>query len=437
MKHLVILLVCFAIQAGNSQTIDTTSLNAFFKALDDNNKFMGSVALSKDGKILYSKSIGYSDVENKTLLNENTMFRIGSITKTFTATLVMKAVQHGVLNLDQKINRYFPPLQNSDQITVRQLLYHRSGVRDFTGVEEYGTYMTQPKTKNELLDIIVALPSDFLPDTKAEYSNSNYVLLTYILEDIFKRPYASLVKQYILDPAKLNHTFYGGTIDPHRNEAYSYAYDGTWIKEAETNMSIPQGAGGLVSTPLDLIRFAEALYSGKFLSEPNMKEMLTFKDQYGMGMIVVPFNEKIGYGHGGGIDGFSSIFYYFPEDKVAFALTSNGTNYSNNDIAIAMLSSVFNVPITIPEFTTYSVTVEEIDEVTGLYASEQIPIEIEITRKDNKMNAQATGQASFALEATAPNTFAFDLAGVVLEFNPAEKTMLLKQGGGEYLFKRK
>ncbi len=437
MKQIGMLLMCFTMQAGMSQSIDTTSLNAFFKALEENNKFMGSVALSKDGKVLYSKSIGYSDVENKTPLHENSIFRIGSITKTFTATLVMKAVQHGLLNLDQTIGKYFPPIPNGDKITIRHMMYHRSGIRDFTGVEAYGTYMTHPKTKNEMLDIIVALPSDFPPDTKAEYSNSNYVLLTYILEDIFKRPYASLVKQYILDPAKMNHTYYGGSIDPHRNEVYSYSYVGSWIKEAETNMSIPQGAGGLVSTPLDLVRFAEALFSGKFLSEANMKEMLTFKDQYGLGVIVVPFNEKIGYGHGGGIDGFSSTFYYFPEDKVAFALTSNGTNYSNNDIAIAMLSSVFNVPIKIPEFTTYSATAEEIDHVTGVYASEQIPIEIEITRKENKMNAQATGQSSFPLEATAANTYAFDLAGIVLTFNPAEKTMVLKQGGGEYLFKRK
>ncbi len=437
MKQIGMLLLCFAIQAGYSQSIDTSKLNAYFNALDTHQKFMGSIAVSRDGKLLYAKSIGYSDIDNKMSLNENTMFRIGSITKTFTATLVMKAVQHGILNLEQTIDRYFPPLEHADKITIRQLLYHRSGIRDFTGVEAYGSYMSQPKTKNEMLDIITALPSDFTPDSKFEYSNSNYVLLTYILEDIFKRPYASILKQYILDPAKLNHTYYGSAIDPHRNEAYSYSYDGAWIKEPETHMSIPQGAGGIVSTPLDLIRFADALYSGKFLSEASMKEMKTFKDQYGMGMIAVPFNEQIGYGHGGGIDGFSSLFYYFPQDRVAFALTSNGTNYNNNDISIAVLSAVYNLPIEIPVFTSYTVTADELEPLTGIYASEQIPVEITISSIENVLVAQGTNQPSFSLDATAPNKFKFDRAGIVLEFNAADKTMLLKQGGGEFLFRKK
>ncbi|MDQ3016689.1 MAG: beta-lactamase family protein [Bacteroidota bacterium] len=431
------LLLCFAMQAGYSQSIDTAKLNTFFKALDDNQKFMGSIAVSRDGKLLYAKSVGYSDVDNKSILNENTMYRIGSITKTFTATLVMKAVEQGKLKLDQTINKYFFSLPNADKITIRHLLHHRSGVHDFTNDEAYPGYMTQPKTKAQMLDYIIKGGSDFAPDSKAEYSNSNYVLLTYVLEEVFKQPYPSLLKKYIYDPAKLVHTFYGGTIEPTRNEAYSYSFVSAWIKESETNMSIPMGAGGIVSTPLDLIRFADALYNGKLITMESLQQMKMIQDGYGMGMIQVPFNEKKGYGHGGSIDGFQSLFYYFPEDKVSFALTSNGTNYNNNDISIAVLSAVFNLPIDIPVFTSYPITAGELEPLTGLYSSEQIPVEITITQEGKILIAQGTGQSSFSLEATAPNQFKFDRAGIVLEFNVEDKTMLLKQGGGEFLFKKK
>jgi hypothetical protein len=165
--------------------------------------------------------------------------------------------------------------------------------------------------------------------------------------------------------------------------------------------------------------------------------MKTLKDNYGMGLFQVPFNQKKGYGHSGGIDGFTSVLYHFADSDVSVALTSNGTNFENNNILIALLSAIYDNPYEIPTFKTLEVTSEDLDKYLGLYASTQTPLKITITKNDKILIAQATGQSSFALEAAEKDKFKFDQAGIVLEFNPSEKTMILKQGGGRSKFTKK
>jgi len=201
-------------------------------------------------------------------------------------------------------------------------------------------------------------------------------------------------------------------------------------------MSVPLGAGAIVSSPTDLTKFAEALFNGKLISNESLEQMKTIKDNYGMGLFKMPFYDKIGYGHNGGIDGFSSAFSYFPEDRVSYALTSNGTNYNNNNISIAVLSSFYNKPYEIPSFKSYDVSSEDLDKYLGVYSSKDIPLKITITKNDKTLIAQATGQSAFGLEATEKDKFKFDQAGVVLEFNPTDNKMILKQGGGTYNYSK-
>ena len=118
-KNIVIIFISvISIQVGLSQTIDTLKLNNYFKSLDSNNKFMGSVALMKNGKIIYKNQIGYSDIERQKKQNENTKYRIGSISKTFTSVLVFKAIEEGKLDLNKTINNYFPDIKNSNSILL-------------------------------------------------------------------------------------------------------------------------------------------------------------------------------------------------------------------------------------------------------------------------------------------------------------------------------
>jgi CubicO group peptidase (beta-lactamase class C family) len=258
--------------------------------------------------------------------------------------------------------------------------------------------------------------------------------LTYILEKSFEKPYANLLVEYIINPLGLKHTHLGGKINPKNNECNSYSIGGDWKLEPETDISIPLGAGGIVSSPSDLVKFSDALFSDKLLKKESVEQMKTIKDNYGMGLFKYPFYDKTGYGHTGGIDGFSSVFTHFPDENISYAMTSNGTNFNNNDISLVVLSAIFGKPYTIPEFKTFSISSEELDKYLGTYSSLQIPLKIMVTKENNTLKAQATGQSAFPLEPSDIDKFKFDLAGIVMEFNPKESTMILKQGGGQFLF---
>ena len=433
-KLLLIFLITLFAATSFAQKFDKEKLDLYFQTLENNNKFMGSVALSENGKIIYTKSIGFSDVESKTKPNQTTKYRIGSISKSFTSALVFKAVEENKLSLDTKISKYFPNIKNADKISISNLLNHRSGIHSFTDNENYLSWNTIKKSEEELLKIIEDGGSNFEPDTKADYSNSNYVLLSFILEKIYKKPYSEILQEKIIKPIGLKNTHVGRKINLENNEAHSYIFENNWIKETETDLSIPLGAGAIVSTPSDLLQFAEALFNGKIISEKSLKLMETIKDDYGSGLFQMPFGTKKAFGHTGGIDGFSSNYGYFPEEKVAFALTSNGSNYTNNNIAIAVLSAVFNQPYEIPTFKTLELPSADLDQYLGIYSSKDIPLKITVTKNDTTLMAQATGQSAFPLDASDKNIFKFDQAGIVLEFMPANKTMILKQGGKNYNF---
>jgi D-alanyl-D-alanine carboxypeptidase len=419
---------------GFSQSIDKAKLDSYFDALGANNKFMGSVALSKNGQVVYTKSVGFADVASGKRPDAGSKYRIGSISKTFTTTLIFKAVEEGKLTLDKTIGSYYPALKNGNKITIGNLLNHRSGIHNVTDDATYLQWNTIPQTEVQMIARIVAGGSDFDPDTKAQYSNSNFILLTYILEKTYKKTYAELVEKYIAKPAGLTNTKVGGKINLANNEVNSFTYKGKWTKETETDMSIPAGAGAIISTPSDLTKFAEALFSGKLISLKSVDQMKTTKEGYGMGLFEMPFNNKKAYGHNGGIDGFVSVLGYFPEDKISYALTCNGLNFNTEDIITTLLSAAFNEKYTVPDLTTIKLSTADLDQYLGVYASQDIPLKITVSKEGDTLLAQATGQGAFALDATAKDTFTFAQAGIEMEFNPAQKSFVLKQGGAEYQF---
>lgn len=421
-------------QIGFSQNLDKTKLDNYFNVLEENNKFIGSVAVSKNGEIIYTKSTGLSDIENNVKATENSKYRIGSISKSFTSVLILKAIEENKLDINQTIDKWFPTIKNADKITVEQLLSHRSGIHNFTNDEDYSTWNTKPKTEGEMVEIIAKGGSDFEPDSKIGYSNSGFVLLTYILEKIFKKRYSELLQEHITKPLDLTDTYVFGKINTNNNECKSYVFDGSWKEEPETDYTIPLGAGAITSTPSDLTKFADALFSGKLLTFESLEMMKPTKnDLVGFGLMKQTFKKRIiSYGHPGGIDGFSSVYYHFPDDRISYALTSNGSNFDIYDISMAVLSAVFGDSYEIPVFTTYNLTSEDLDKYLGVYASKQI--KITITKNGNTLIAQGTGQPAFPLEATDKDEFKSDQVGAKFEFNPTNETMILFQGGGQVNF---
>ncbi|HKX85308.1 MAG TPA: serine hydrolase domain-containing protein [Flavobacterium sp.] len=423
-------------QLGFSQNIDKQKLDAYFGNLESNNKFMGSVAVSQNGTLLYTKSVGFTDVEKATKPNENSKYRIGSISKMFTSVLILKATEENKLSLNQTIDKFFPEIANANKITITNLLSHRSGIHNFTSDETYLTWNTKPKTREEIVTLITKGGSDFEPDTKSSYSNSNFVLLTVILEKVYNKPYAKLLETKIVQPLGLKNTFFGGAINAKNNEANSYDFENKWNKETETDMSIPLGAGAVVSTPSDLTKFSEALFNGKLISAQSLEQMKTLKEKYGLGLYTMPFKEKTGFGHSGSIDGFKSFLTYFPNDKIAVAITSNGENYNSNDIAITLTKAAYKENFEVPEFKIYKVASKDLDQYLGTYSSPEMPLKMTITKDGNTLIGQGTGQPSFPLDATNKHEFKFDKIGLVLKFNPESKTLLIIQRGKELNFTR-
>jgi CubicO group peptidase (beta-lactamase class C family) len=438
MAQRILYLLSFSliISVGFAQRIDKAKLDEYFNVLEKNNKFMGSVAISQDGKIIYSRATGYSDVETKKKADENTRYRIGSISKTFTTVLVFKSIEEKKLSLTETLDKYFPGIKNAPQITIAHLLAHRSGIHNFTNDPDYLKWNTQKKSEAEMIDIITKGGSDFQPDSKAAYSNSNFVLLTYILEKVNKKQFAALLNEKIIKPVGLTNTTPGGKINAAANESFSYEFTDKWVKQPETDPSVPLGAGALVSTPTDLTKFADALFGGKLVSAQSLEKMKTLRENIGMGLFPLPFYDKMSLGHTGGIDGFKSMLGYFQDDKTAFAYITNGTVVLPNNIAVTMLSAVYGKSYDIPDYQVYNPLPADLDQYTGVYASNQIPIKITVTRSGNLLVAQGSGQPSFELEPTGKGKFRFEKGGLTLEFIPAEKKMILRQGGGVFDFRK-
>lgn len=421
-----------------SQNFNKEKLDQYFTTLDQNHKVMGSFAMAKDDQIIYKNSIGFSDVNSKKKADENTVYRIASITKTFTAVLLMKAMEEGKIKVEDRLNQYFPEIKNSAQITLENLLQHRSGIANYTADPDYYELNTQPISTENLLAKIAKGKSDFAPGSKYSYSNSNYTILALILEKMYGKTYGQLIQKKISKPLSLKFTKVGEKINPDNNVANSYIFlDQKYEKSPETDMSFALGSGNLVSTPTELLQFIIALQNGKIISPESFEKMKQFQENYGYGITVVPFNKQKGFGHNGRIDEFLSVLYYFPESKTGFAMITNQSSYDNNSISIAALNALNGIDFEIPSFKTINVPVQDLKKLEGTYFTDTMPLEIKIFVEDDLLRAQATGQSSFPLEAVSKNKFKFDAAKITMEFHPDNNSMIFEQGSAKLDFKRK
>src|SRR5215204_966056 len=275
--------------AGNAQTLDKAKLDQFFDRLAEKNKAMGSLTIAKDDKILYTRSIGYSQVngtEKKPLTVAN-RFRIGSITKMFTAAMILQLVEAGKLKLTDTLDKFFPQIPNAKKITIVQILGHRSGIPNVRRDQNsQGNVNTTPIAKDEILALIAKATPDFEPDAKHSYSNSGYFLLGLILEKLTGKPYGEALKERITSKIGLKDTYTAtGSLDVNKNESLTYMnLVGDWKQVPETHPSILFGGGAIVSTANDLARFIQALFGGKIVSKESLDQMKTIRDGEGLGM---------------------------------------------------------------------------------------------------------------------------------------------------------
>lgn len=432
-KMLFVSLLTMALSiAGFAQKIDKDKLDHFFDRLAEKNKAMGSLAISLDGKIIYTRTIGYSQINGteKKPATTATKYRIGSITKMFTAAMIFQLIEEGKLNLADNLDKFFPQIPNAKEITIGQMLAHRSGIHDFTGDHDYRSWKMNPKTENEMVAIIANSKPEFEPGAKFSYSNSNYVLLGYILEKITGQSYGEALKKRITSKIGLKDTYIGrGKAHASKNESLSFRYIKDWEPETETDLSIAAGAGAILSTPTDLTKFITALFNLKLISQESLDQMKAMQNGYGMGMESYSADGKILYGHTGGIDEFHSLAFYEPQEKLAVVYTANGMVYPATDIFKDVLKIYWNQPFEIPSFETVMISPEVLDKYVGVYSRPGAPVKFTISRNSNTLFIQMTGQSAVPLEPTAQNQFTIERAGMVITFDADKKQMTIERGG--------
>ncbi|HMM10961.1 MAG TPA: serine hydrolase [Bacteroidales bacterium] len=404
---------------------DLSGIDSLFRLLEQHNKFMGAAAMIENGEIIFHQAYGYADEAAKVKADAGTVYRIGSVTKTFTAVMVLQLVDEGKLRLNDKLEKYFPGLEGGQQITIEHLLRHRSGLYSLTSDSAYLNYYTQPQTRQEMFGRMMKHGLQFAPGEKMDYSNTNYILLGWLVEDLSGKTYAELLQQKIAKPLGLTHTF---AMQAERGfAATSYQWEGDrWKPEPFTHMSVPGGAGHMYSTAEELLRFYHALFSGKLISAAALKQMTTLTDMFGMGLFAMPFYEHQGLGHTGGIDGFRTVAIYFPDEKVGVSVCSNALNYNQNEILIGMLSRYFGKPWQMPVIEHIDVDESLLDGYAGTYTAEGFPLKLTIRHRNGKLFGQGTGQPEFPLEARSGDTFVFENAGISITFKDGK--LHLKQG---------
>lgn len=425
MKRILPIVIFFISLSTIAQNFNEAKIDSLLNYLSDKNQIMGSVSIYQNGDGVYQKSIGYRDIELRIPASQHTLYRIGSLTKTYTAAVIMQLIEENKLQLDTKLKEYFPEIPTASSIDIEQLLSHRSGLVNFTDDPEYLNWAKEPKTKAELLDVFIENGSAFEPGTKSQYSNTNYVLLTFITEEITGKNFEEVLKNRIFQPLEIDRSKYGGKIRSRNDEAFSYQPKKNWELSEETNLSIPLGAGAIAAEASEVSEFYDALFAGKIVKDSSLQEMMKIRENYGLGLLKLPYRDKTVYGHTGGIDGFQSLAVYFPEEKTAATLLLNASKMNMNEVFLGILDIYFGYDYHLPVFEE----VEDADQYIGTYSSSTFPLKLEIFTEDNLLFGQATGQSSFRLTQISKHEFEFKPAGLQIKFNPMDHSLKLTQQG--------
>lgn len=299
-------------------------------------EFVGlSVAVARGDQMVIDRGAGTADLEWNEPADATTIFRIGSVTKQFTAAAIMKLVEQGKVHLDDSLAKYLPDFDTEGHtVTIRELLDHTSGIPNYTAQPGFWAKPARlDLSDQEVLDLVKSVPFDFEPGTSWRYSNTNYFLLGMIVEKVSGRAYADFMRETFFEPLGLSHTLYGSetAIVPHR--AQGYAYDPVTMQprnDAAISMRVPGGAGGLVSTAGDLVRWQIALTNGRAVSRASFQQMIgspvdmgQADMKYGFGLFINRLDGQRVIEHDGGINGFNAILSWLPDIGLRMAVISN------------------------------------------------------------------------------------------------------------------
>ncbi len=309
-----------------------------------------AVLVAKKGEIIYHKGFGMANLELGVPMEADMVFRIGSITKQFTAVAILQLMEQGKLSPDDEITKFIPDYPtHGHRITIHHLLTHTSGIKSYTGMTTWNDEMRrQDITPREMIDFFKDQPMDFEPGEKYLYNNSGYFLLGYIVEKASGQSYEDYVVEHLFEPAGMTNSMYGNDIVLVKNRAGAYQQGSDGFENAAfLSMTQPYAAGSLMSTVEDMFRWNRALQDGKIISKTSLEKAFRNytlnngdKIEYGYGWIHANLQGFQMIYHGGGINGFLTHEAWFPEKDIYIAMFVNctciGTDAANEIAAIAL-----------------------------------------------------------------------------------------------------
>jgi CubicO group peptidase (beta-lactamase class C family) len=403
---------------------------------DETKSFMGAVLVARERQVLLSRGYGSANLEWNVPNTPATKFRLGSVTKQFTATAILLLEERGKLRTDDPVKKHMPDAPPAwDRVTIFHLLTHTSGIPSFTSFPEYRSAKRVATTPENLVASFRDSPLEFAPGEKWNYSNSGYVLLGYLIEKVSGQTYEAFVQEHIFAPLGMNDSGYDSNakVIPRRAAGYSPSADG-WVNADFIQMSIPHAAGALYSTTEDLLLWTQGLFGGKLLSPASLEKMTTpFKNDYALGLVVRTANGRRMVFHNGSIEGFNSSLAYFPESKLTIAVLGN-VNGPGVDQVSMLLGRVAHGEAVV--LTTERKEITLAPEVLARYVGtyELSPTaSLTITLADGRLMGQLSGQRGLPLFAESELRFFLKVVDAQVEFiadsTGAVTHAVLHQGG--------
>jgi len=420
MKKLTHFLVFFFVTSSVfSQTIPET-IDELLKAYARQYAFNGSVLVSQRGNILLQKGYGFKNFANHSLNDEKTIFESGSITKQFTAVLILQLQEKKLLSVQDKISKYIPDYPNGDSITIENLLTHTSGISNYTNDSSFlKTGLNKPLTPDGLLQLFKNKPLDFSPGKKYNYSNSGYAVLGYIIEKVTGKSYFTVMRENILQPLHMDHS--GFDFKSLKNPDKATGYLRLTAKTQQTasilDSSISYAGGALYTTIQDLNKWDRALYSGEIISKAALEPAFTpHLAGYGYGWIVdSAYNKKVLL-HDGGIFGFESFVVRIPEDEICIILLDNHSCKRLAKVAEEINAILNNQPYEFPSLHKEI----DLDSATLIrYVGEyQLGPKfiVKIAFEDGQLLVEAAGQGKVELYPELDNFFFTKIINLQIEF---------------------
>jgi len=401
--RLIVTALLFGISTiANSQTKDSFEigkLDSYLKAIHQKKGFNGEILIAEDKEILFQETIGMASYENNLELKKGAKYRIASITKTFTGTLIAIAQKEGKFNIQDKAIDYLSGLSPKfKQISIEQLLSHTSGLPHNEGINDYWLIKSKLQmTTEQVVKEINSLDLLFKPGSEMRYSSLGYYLLASILENVYKIDFESILKDQILTKLNMSET---GTVNnlkiiPQMASGYHLVTDDSLVVAPYRNYSMLKGAGDMYSTSTDLLKWNNSFFSNSLLNEKAEETVITQKiepagssaNDYSYGWNV-DFEKPHKQYHGGGTWGYSTYTAAYPKSNISIIILSNVSTLPISDIAKDVESIIFGKPFQMPVVEGVSKESVNLDRYRGTFISDSNKMALSVSTFKNSLYAQ-------------------------------------------------